>query len=172
MAARPTPEVMTDKELAKANSTGQEIAISRVEFDDDALSAIQSFDDALALLADDGVVIQHASDVIGNGFAILKDKGILCNVETMLLGWSFNGGENGGFVSAYAVAKMPGMKVPAKFVVNDGGSGIYKQLLAFTKKTGVQKGMHLAHGLTRSDYTKEIDGEERPAVTFYLDTSA
>lgn len=171
MAARATAQ---DKATTETVADNAEVAIPRVDFDDLALSEISSFDDALALLAADGTVIEHASDVIGNGFTILKDKSLLCGVELLFLGWSFNAGDNGDFVSCYVVARMPGSKVPSKFIVNDGSTGLYKDLFNYTKKTGRIKGLHVKNGLTRSDYTyvdKET-GEQRPATTFYLDTSA
>lgn len=175
MAARSTTtapaEVMTERELAKANKT-DEVAIPRTDFDDDALLAIESFDDALGLLAEQGETIVHADEVIGNGFAILKDKSRLVGVELLFLGWNFNDGENGKFVSAYAIAKMEGAKHPLKYIINDGSTGLCAQLQAYTNKTGKTTGLHCKNGLTRSDYTVEIDGETRQASTFYLDTSA
>lgn len=171
MAASPT-RARTAKESVTGivENPDAEIAVSR--FDDDILSGIQSFDDALRILADEGIVIDHAPDVIGNGFAILKDKNILTGVECLVMEWNFNSGEQGEFVSAYVVAKMPGTSSPSRFILNDGGSGIYKQLKAYTRKTGKLRGLHVPRGLTRSDYEKEIDGKMTAATTFYLDTSA
>lgn len=171
MAARSTDKTAPATETVEDNSA---VAIPRVDFDDLALSEISSFDDAVALVTADGTVIESASDVIGNGFAILKDKSLLCGVELLFLGWSFNAGENGEFVSCYVVARMPGSKVPSKFIVNDGSTGLFKDLRNYTTKTGRNKGLHVAKGLSRSDYTYEDKetGEQRPATTFYLDTSA
>lgn len=166
-----TPEVMSDKELAKAN---QDVAIPSTRFDDEALSNIESFDDALALLAEEGIAIDMADEKLGNGFAIISDKGILCGVEFLLLSWQFNQGDKGEFVSCNLVAKMPGQKTPSKFVLNDGSTGIREQLKQYTKKTGKTAGLYVKHGLRRSDYTYEdqATGENSAATTFYLDTSA
>lgn len=177
MAARPTAqtapvaEVMTDKELSKANS---DVAVPTTRFDDEQLLAISNFDDALALLGEQGIALESASDTLGNGFAILKDKGNLIGVELMCLSWQFNKGENGAFVSVNVLAKMPGNSSPAKLVLNDGSTGIYAQLKKYTDRSGRTAGMYVKNGLTRSDYTYEDEktGETKQATTFYLDTSA
>lgn len=169
MAAK---EVMTEKEFSKANQNGSDVEIQSVRFDDNDLRNIQSFDDALKLLADEGHVVAHADQELGNGFSILNDKSNLCGVEMLLLSWNFNQGDMGEFVSVSLVARMPGTNVPAKLVVNDGGTGIYKDLRTYTDRTGKTAGLHIKRGFRRSDYTKVIDGKETGATTYYLDTSA
>jgi hypothetical protein len=172
-AASEVPEVMTDRELAKTDPNSV-VAIKGTRFEDADLANIDSFDAALGLLAEQGITVESADEVLGNGFAVIKDKGILCGVEMLILSWQFNAGDMGEFVSANVVARMPGQKTPAKFVINDGSSGIFKDLKNYTTKTGRTAGLHVKNGLTRSDYTYEDEstGEKRPATTFYLDTSA
>lgn len=164
------PEVMTDKEIAKAS--GQTVEIARSDFNDLDLRNINSFEDAAALLGD--IEIVSVSEVLGNGFSIINDKGNLCGIPLFLLGWNFNTSTKGEgeFVSVYVLAKMPGIKGAAKLIVNDGSVGLCKQLRDYTNATGRTKGMKAERGLTRSDYEKEINGEMKQVTTFYLDTSA
>lgn len=162
---------------AKSDDNGSvstELANPGTRFSDEQLLAVDSFDAALELLANEGVVIDHAEETLGNGFAILKDKGLLCGVELLFLSWQFNNGDNGEFVSANVIARMPGQKTPSKFVVNDGSTGIRDQLKLYTKKTGKTAGLHAKRGFTRSDYTytDETTKETKGATTFYIDTSA
>lgn len=164
-------EVMPEKLLAAAGEPGTGVAIPATRFDDDALLAIQSFDDAAALLASEDIPVVAADQVIGNGFAVVNDKGFLCGVPMMLLSWHFNNGDNGQFVSIHAVANLPGNTL-GKYIVNDGSTGIYAQLLKYTEKTGKTAGLVVKRGLRRSDYTYDDNGQTKNATTFYLDTSA
>lgn len=173
MAGKASSPSTRESVTGVAERNDSTVAISGTRFDDETLSGIESFDDALGVLADAGVVIDHASEKLGNGFAILSDKGLLVGVEILLLSWQFNNGDNGEFVSANVVARMPGQKSPAKFVVNDGSTGIRDQLKLYNAKTGKTAGLHVKNGLRRSDYTFVDDnGQTKNATTFYLDTSA
>lgn len=161
-------EVMPEKLLRSANN---EVAVPTTRFDDEALLAISSFDDAAALLAENDIPIVAADQVIGNGFAIINDKGFLCNVPMMLLSWNFNSGDNGEFVSINAVANLPGGNL-GKYIINDGSTGIYAQLRKYTDRTGKTAGLIVKRGLRRSDYQYDDNGTPKNATTFYLDTSA
>lgn len=144
------------------------------DFSDDDFRNLETFEDALTLLTGAGLEIEEASSALGNGFAVLKNKDILVGVPFVAIQWRFTRGDNGEFVTAYVMAKMPGSQGPNRFILNDGGTGIYQALKTYTDKTGRNKGLYVAHGLTRSDYmyTDEKSGEQRPATTYYLDTSA
>lgn len=174
------PEVAPNSVLTRAGvndiptDDGKTVALyNGPAFDEDALREIASFDDALSLLAQSDTPVVDASQVMGNGFAILNDKGILSGVKLLLLSWRFNRGDKGVFCSAYVIAQMPGMNVPAKFVLNDGSTGICKQLMDYTAKTGKYAGLLVKNGLRRSDYQYTApDGSTSDATTFYLDLSA
>lgn len=175
----PVAEVMSDKMTAAAgvadeNAIAIPTDVEALNLSDDALLAIATFDDAFALLADSDTPIVDASQVIGNGFAILNDKSTLVGVRMLLLGWRFNRGDKGVFVSAYVVAQLPGMNSPAKFIINDGSTGICRQLAQYSTKTKRAAGLLVPHGLRRSDYefSNPQTGETSNATTFYLDTSA
>lgn len=169
-ATETVAEVMPARMAAAANG---EVAVPTTRFDDDALLGIQSFDDAAALLAENDIPVVAADQVIGNGFAIVNDKGFLCGVPMMLLSWHFNSGDNGQFVSINAVCKLPGNTL-GKYIINDGSTGIYEQLRKYTEKTSKTAGLIVKRGLRRSDYqyTDKNDGTTKNATTFYLDTSA
>lgn len=167
------PEVMTDRELNKA---GQEVAQKQniPNFDSADLANIETLDDLGALFERAGVEVSFAHSVLGDGFAILgkDDKMSLIGKGLALIEWRFNKGDMGEFVSVRAVdiSQTPFRKV----ILNDGSTGIYRQLRDFTDKTGIQSGLMVKNGLRVSEYTYEDPntGVERPAKTFYLDTSA
>jgi hypothetical protein len=153
-----------------ANATGTDLERKIPQYTDEELLSIQSFDDALRLAADwygeENLV--RADATIGNGFQLLANKDTLIDVPLVILQWRFNPGNFGEFVSMMIVTKDG-----RKFVVNDGGSGICAQLATYTNATGRHGGMLVAKGFTRSDYTYEDEkGEEHPASTYYLNTSA
>lgn len=147
------------------------------QWDDDTLLAIDSFDAALALVKEEfGAELVSADETLGNGFTILnKDaKDVLIGLPCIFMSWNFNLGDNGEFVSAQVVARGPGGST-IKAIVNDGSTGIYRQLSEYTRRSnGKQGGMIARRGLTRSDYTYEdpTTGESRPATTYYIDTTA
>lgn len=164
-------EVMPERMADKANG----VAVQAHRFSDEQLSSIESFDDVTALLAAEGITLDSADEVLGNGFTILDkdEKGMLVGIPLVCLSWQFNAGDNGEFVSINIVAKMPGNVVPSKFVVNDGSTGIRDQLKAYSNKTGKFAGLTVKRGFRRSDYPyTDADGKTRTATTFYLDTSA
>jgi hypothetical protein len=139
------------------------------EFDADALAGITSFDDALALatetLGADNIV--RADEEIGDGFILLEKKDSLIGVPLMFLGWDFHMGDFGEFVSAKVVTK-DGRKI----ILNDGSSGLYKQLAEYSAKKKRMGGLLVPNGLRKSDYEYEDEkGEKRPATTYYIDTT-
>lgn len=162
------PEVMSGRMAAAANG---EVAIPAQRFSDDRLRDIASFDDAAALLAEHEIPVVAADQVMGNGFTVISDKGFLCGIPMILLSWHFNRGDNGEFVSVHAVANLPGNSL-GKYVINDGSTGIYRQLREYTDKTTKTAGLVVKRGLRRSDYQYDDSGETKNATTFYLDTSA
>lgn len=154
----------------KAAKTSTEVA-EKVTFETEELAGILTFGDALALAGqkygEDNVAV--ASEEIGDGFKLLENKDLLIGVGMILLTWNFSMGDHGEFVSIRLVTQDN-----AKYIVNDGSTGIRDQLIAYSnKKAGKQGGLFCAKGLRRSDYTfKNEQGTDTPATTYYLDTSA
>lgn len=137
---------------------------------DDQLSGISSFQDALSLLNEtygaEAVVV--ASQALGDGFALLENKDKLIDEMFVMISWDFHIGDHGEFVSVRLVTE--GGK---KYIVNDGSTGMCKQLSEYTAKTGRNRGMVVEKGLRRSDYTyTDENGKEKDASTYYLDVAA
>lgn len=154
--------------------TTQDVSTRGPRYSDDELLGIDSFDAALELAQRELGGIAAADQEIGNGFSILDNdrKDILVGAPMLLLSWNFNIGDFGPFVSAMVVAKVGGQTL--KYVLNDGSSGIFRQLDEYSNRTGRMGGLIVRKGLRVSEYEYEDpqSGEKRPAKTYYLDTSA
>lgn len=141
------------------------------EYRNSDLQSIGSFDDALALIreqfGDEGVVA--ADQVIGNGFAILDNKDHLVGVPFAMVKWHFYEGRYANKVVAVLLVTSDGRK----FLMNDGSTGICKQLEEYSDDTGRFGGMVARKGLVRSDYEITDDkGDETSASTYYIDLAA
>lgn len=150
----------------------KEVTVTVPEYRNTDLQELGTFEDALNLMrevyGDQGVIT--ADEVIGNGFGLLKNKDLLVGVPFALIKWQFYPGKFAdNFVTILAVTGDN-----RKYLVNDGSQGLCKQLAEVTATSGRQGGMVARNGLTRSDYTytDTETGDERPASTYYLDTSA
>jgi hypothetical protein len=151
-----------------------EVSVRGPGWDDDTLLGLDSFEAALALVQETfGAELVSADETLGNGFTILNGpaKDVLIGHQMIVMSWNFNIGDVGPFVSVQCVAKLPGGGT-LKAIINDGSTGIYAQLDTLYQRTGKLGGLHVKHGLRRSDYTYTNDkGEESPASTYYLDTT-
>lgn len=198
------PEVMSEREIAKA--LGGEVVKSSAGpmavFDTEQLGAIDSFEAAMALAETqfDGIIFAHEQPVLGDGFKVATedDKRRLIKVPLLLLDWTFRESDFGSsqdWVLIHAIQRGENGEA-IKWVISDGGTGIAKDLQAFTEKTGRAGGMLVKNGLLESKYY--IDGNKESdtfgkalskkevreymvgpnakflaeASTFYLDTSA
>jgi hypothetical protein len=163
--------------------TGEIVQITRL--DDNTLRDITSFDDALRVMQEQGSV-SVADAELGNGFSIADDKvkDRLIGVPLAFLSWNFNAGDYGSaddgsnvFVSAMVVTQAG-----EKFIINDGSTGICKQLQEYTNRTSKTQNLVVRHGLRKSEYrihketkipvARGYDGPTEPASTYYIDTSA
>lgn len=147
--------------MAKASN---DVAIPQANYDNDTLRTVDSFDAAMQLVTETLGAPADASQELGNGFAICENKDVLIGQAIILISWSFSMGDFGEFVSANVVTQAG-----AKWVVNDGSSGIYKQLREYTDRTGRNGGMLVKRGLRKSEYSNDFTEH---GVTHYLDTSA
>lgn len=156
----------------KQDATSGAVAVSASAgrtFDDDVLKSISSLQDAFNVLNAAGIVSESMDDY-GNGFEVLEDKNLLIKKPFAILEWRFSVGDMGEFVSATCVTEKGD-----KLIINDGSTGILRQLRTITKtreKLGVanvQAGLICKRGLRRSDYQyTDGKGESRPATTYYL----
>lgn len=161
------PENATDSstEIVKANG-----------FTADELRGITSFDDVNKLFADHEIKVVDAAEEIGDGFMLVDndDKSKFERVEMMVLSWSFAEGDHtredgtkSEFVAMRFVTREHNGSI-GKYVVTDGGTGIYKQLREYTNRTGSTGGLYVKRGFRVSRYANEYrDNNE----TVYLDLS-
>ena len=151
-----------------SNPTNVTGVLARVDFTDDQLRAIDSFDAALALAGP----LESVGDYLGTGFKVLPtdEKNKLVGQPFVILGWDFHESDKSSdpFVSILVVTKTG-----EKFVLNDGGTGIRRQM----QSLGESRPFAVPAGLTRSDfYYNETTGEvsNKPkdgystATTYYL----
>lgn len=181
--------------VAEEVNTNGEIIKAPSKFRKEDLQAATTFDEYVALTAEvhGGVIAVHETE-LGDGFRVADDeaKGRLVGVPIMLMEWSFNAGDYSDFVSIRLVAQTESGL--GKWVVNDGGTGIYKDLKDFTEKTGRFGGLYCRNGFRVSHYMignekgeakygeplnkrevkeyMENEWKVAPAATYYLDTSA
>lgn len=143
-------------------------------FSTEVLSSITSFDDVSQLFADNEIPLESA-DQYGSGFDILDNKGLLVDVPFVILEWRFNASDlaEGGFVSAAIVTERND-----KWIINDGGTGIFEQLKRVTasrlrtRKGHPQLGLVCQNGLSVSNYetTVNINGKDTAikGTTYYI----
>ena len=168
------------------------VAIPEPNYDDNALRTITSFADAINLAGETFGTVEDASDVLGDGFRLLKEgdgKTQLCGKPLMLLEWNFyTSTEFGGeFAAIRLVSQEPNGSI-GKWVVNDGSTGIAKTLKEYTERTGGKRGgLMVRNGFRESTYpfcndcrmaVKDNHKEDEPTHqvgrgrTYYIDTSA
>lgn len=185
------PEAAGTKWLGEEGKKSAELVVPRV-FSDDDLSEVDSWETAMSFVdsAFEGGAI-NAAEELGTGFRIADedDKLKLCDVPLLFMQWTFNPGDYGeDYVSCNVVQRYDNGSI-AKWIVNDGSTGLCAELKAYTKKTGRSGGLGAPKGLRVSKYY--IDAETKvpltkaevaeaistkrkivPAHTFYLNTSA
>ena len=159
-----------------ATSTDVSIPNASSFYRDADLAALDSFQSVLDSFNSLGLVPETMADY-GTGFEICKNKDRLIDTDLVIVEWRFNVsevGSEGAFVSAAVVTKNG-----EKWILNDGGSGIYQQLRMVTDQRNraghahPQAALMVKNGLTKSEYTYEGEkGKRTPAVTYYLNTSA
>jgi hypothetical protein len=159
----------TRKTDTKTDSTksATDVAIQQVKIDDETLRSIGDFDTAMRVATEAvGAPAVSAADELGTGFELLgkDDKNRLVGVPFIAIQWAFQAGDYASeFVTMHVVTKDN-----ARYIVNDGSTGIAQQLRDYTDRTGRTGNMLVPKGLVRSDYENEF-GE---GTTYYLSTSA
>lgn len=131
---------------------------------EEQLAAINNLDDARAFLEAQGISVESIAEY-GSGFEVAEKNRLIGNPFIVVDG-KVNHGEYGDFVSLLVVTKAN-----EKLIINDGSTGIYHQCLELLTHRKTLAGVVCAHGLRKSTYPIEIDGSERQATTYYLDTS-
>lgn len=128
-------------------SSAVEPAMPRM--DEDQLRAVESFDQAFALAADVWGGVVDAGELLGTGFDILnsEEKSQLLNVPFVVLDSAVHDGEQGEFCSVVVVTEKG-----ARFILNDGSTGIHAQVLKLREKTAKNGGWLIRNGLRKSEY--------------------
>lgn len=164
---------MTPTELEAPLSTEDMIAMSKADTPENkTLRGLTSLDDVFRFIESEYGGIIDVSDEIGDGFAMIEDKGQLVGKEMALINWKIVDGDHGTFVFVRAMTRDE-----QRVMFIDGSTGICDQLLELSSRTGRFGGMHVKRGLRRSDYeyedtdAKTGETKMKPATTFYLDTS-
>jgi hypothetical protein len=140
------------------------LALSKVD-----IRNIKSVEDAMAIF---GSAVTEASDTLGDGCELIKEKDQLIGKPFLILEARPISGDFGDFYTVAAILQ-DGRKV--RF--SDGSTGVAAQLAEIAPRgkdgePGVVTGLMCRHGLNRSDYEVEIAGKPVEASTYYIDTSA
>lgn len=176
---------MTENTASTGASTDVEIPVARL--DEDRLRSVATVSDAEAVLSDLGFIIPEEPEY-GSGFEMLDDKDRLLKVGFTILEWRFvkssdfvdNDGNPGEYVAAQVVTALG-----EKYIITDGSTGIYKQLVTVTENrlkaqrpnVHPRAGLRIPRGLRKSEYginrkTGEIGKVGDPgmdkAATYYL----
>lgn len=135
--------------MAPKQKANAEVATVPARVDEDALRQVESFDQAFALAADVWGGVVDASELLGTGFDVLnsEEKTQLLNVPFVILDTAVHDGEQGEFCSIVAVTEKG-----ARYIINDGSTGIYQQILKLREKTEKNGGWLVRHGLRKSEY--------------------
>lgn len=154
---------MTSTELEKIVATSMAEAKEKASVVD-AIDwrHIISADDAFKALADAGIQITNATDY-GDGFTVIDDKKRLVDNPFIVVNARLAHGDFGHFSILHVITKQN-----EKFIVIDGSTGIYAQVLRHGVSVFI--GLLCELGLTVSEYEYEDEktGEKRPAKTYYI----
>lgn len=140
-------------------------------FDLTTLRDLESFDEAFDLLTQEYGQIEDASRVIGSGFTLLDKTGKarLIGEPFLILHVMFPESmeyrDSEGNPLHYAVAHLM-TKDGRKFILIDGGTGIYPQLEEWSVRTGRQGGLYVGAGLRESTY--DLPDGTGEGTTYYL----
>lgn len=113
----------------------------------------------------DGEIITVSS----SPWEVLKDKARLIGVPFMIADVAHYVGKFGD-----AVAVMLLTEDNHRYVINDGSSGIYRQVMDIVNRTGRKAGLKCPNGLRASTYTKTITDpfegttKDMEATTYYI----
>ena len=174
MAKKPTDETVeaafdeSDMDGAPSvNGPGSEMALVGSSVQPNVIP--ESFDEAVALLREAG----HAVEEYESSPWHPVEKARLVGVPFIIMGWRFNQGDKGVFVSLTAVTKLPVLDQQGnprtRVVINDGGTGIRAQWEAEVYSGRAKPGKVVSAGLRVSNYEYTNDkGETESASTYYF----
>lgn len=163
------------KEMVRAIDSIPEEVIKGSTWDEETLRGVTTFQQAMELASQEYGPVVTADQELGDGFTVLstEQKRLLVGRPMMVMEWSFYNGDQGKFVAMRCMVQNADGGF-SRYIINDGSTGIADQLARYTQRTGKMGALLVKRGLRASDYTytDPATGEQRPATTFYLDTSA
>lgn len=140
-------------------------------------------DQTLALLSELGIHVsdvRDASEEIGDGWRVLKDKDELINVPFVIVDYRFSDGKfkdpETGESRQFAILRVVTREAvesggkSGKWIVTDGSTGIMRQMGEWVTKQQIDlsadkvPALVCTKGLTRSDY----EGPAGDASTYYI----
>lgn len=180
-----------DKQVA-IRPDGSAVAEVLPEFarpDNDTLRELQTLDDVKAFLESQGMEFVDAAKALGTGWIRPADDEVakrdLCGVPLGIALWTVQPGDffrpdprTGELVRSNFVSMFIITATGQRYIINDGSTGVARELEAYTRRTGKTGGLWLDQGFRESPYgidpaTKRpvprgYDGPTEPASTFYL----
>lgn len=160
----------TDESAQTTINDGAETVMEEAgrRFSDSELRSVDSFEAALALAAAEYGSVIEAADEIGSGFVMLDNKDRLIGERFVILHMSFP--ESGTFRNdlgefVHFVAAMIVTERNDRYVLIDGGTGIYAQLDEWFVRSGRPGGL-VVNGLRKSEY--DLPDGSGKGTTYYL----
>lgn len=154
-------------EMERFNGIDLDVLNVGASIDEDTLSNIKTMEHASEYLGATGSALEDLKEY-GTGFVLLEDKDRLVSTAFAILEWRFNKGENGTFVTVYAITDDGN-----KFIFNDGSSGVCRQLFRITEKrvergeANPRRGIYCSYGLRKNTYNRK-DDPSKTATTYHL----
>lgn len=148
------------------------LSIATRMWSDTQLRDMNSWQSMIESVQAEGLEVARADEEIGSGFKVDDDKDHWLGIEMMLLEWRFNDGkfenqygEKTDFVSMVVIGSNN-----KRAIINDGSTGIAKQLREYSERTGKFGPMYLEDGLRVSrDYPVTLpDGRNILGTTYYI----
>jgi hypothetical protein len=112
------------------------------------------------------------------GYSLEQDKENLIGKPFIIVDWTFRDSDKVFTVDPTTKQRVAKQYVSLnlivkdtneRLVINDGGTGIFEQMLGIAEKVGGQnKAVYVPKGLRKSEYEFEKDGQAGEAVTYYL----
>lgn len=180
-------------EIDERNGAQVPARIDREFVNDETLRDLETTEDVLSFLASKGIEVIDAVKELGTGWVVPTDgeatKAALCGKELIIAWWTIQPGdyfrtvlnqktgeleeERANFVTMFVITPDG-----QRYILNDGSTGIARQLEQFTQRTGRNAGLGCKQGFRVSEYridakTKEpvgrdFAGNTEPAFTYYL----
>jgi hypothetical protein len=109
------------------------------------------------------------------GFSLEPDKEKLIGRPFAIVEWIFRDSDKvmrKGVPAQYVSVSLIVKDMNERLVINDGGTGIYAQLMEITRKLGpggkAKKALYVPKGLRKSEYIFDNGEQSGEAVTYYL----